>query len=555
MSKDKKMDSMLPSTLDFLSAGDAGVGHYTAQLREFYDRIEALSSWTKCALQRCSDEDAAFNRAMDAAHAAGHELAQSPHTFLASDRDAASTVRALHAAWLEALATNMETMREMRHMRGAADDHTTRTTLAMHVFLELARLHWLMHRTQMLHEQDVLSRSSAMFVDEKNQPPLDMRYCLSHTKHAMWIDAVNSFSPGTSEDEEIVAQNARVRAMWTYPIMSMTQLQVCTLIMLLTQLLNEVPSAEAVREYRHVMKLTLLRVAQLTSVTHSDRHLDCADMRVALPHAGGGMFAFNRDFGAFVSGYLSEVLCRFFYYDLLVQLPACRVPTLSALASQARAWVHEIVNGFAPEAFSDMYQAIVEEGYTFAGDDAWFRWHHVGKVHSRGACISTLRPHLQRRFFSEDQLNTHSVLASVGTSHVSRLFVFKAVDEYIKMVLPHIHWMNGVVIDSGGIAMSSYALSSNQAPLLLQSFSSYWVYDASEVHACDDVYEALGVWFWLLQERYQTRLYGADMMRFASLVLQQGGLQQDGLQQAGFQPLDLESSTSSRNKKVLQFDF
>jgi len=170
------------------------------------------------------------------------------------------------------------------------------------------------------------------------------------------------------------------------------------------------------------------------------------------------------------------------------------------------------VLGFADDAFEDMYARVVaDESYDFVGDDAWFRYSRPGETHNRGACLYALRPHLYAMYHSEAQVTKRTVLAAVPKSLSARLFVLRAVDEHIRITLPHVHWLDGCVVASAGIEMSAYMLQHTLAPQLLQVFSHYCPHDDGRIHWTDDVYEALAVWFTLLSTRYAGHLFGADM--------------------------------------------
>lgn len=65
-------------------------------------------------------------------------------------------------------------------------------------------------------------------------------------------------------------------------------------------------------------------------------------------------------------------------------------------------------------------------------------------------------------------MTKQAVLNSVQTNYTSRLFVFKAIDEHIKIQIPGVQWLNGVLISNNGIEMATYKLETNRAPLIMQ---------------------------------------------------------------------------------------
>src|SRR5690606_4502048 len=81
-------------------------------------------------------------------------------------------------------------------------------------------------------------------------------------------------------------------------------------------------------------------------------------------------------------------------------------------------------------------------------------------------------------------------------------------------------WYSGIVIKADEILQSSYELESNQAPFLVQIVSSFWAYDQGRVYMTDNIYETIGIWFWLLKNRYSSKLYDLSLKAFVQLVIE-----------------------------------
>jgi hypothetical protein len=103
----------------------------------------------------------------------------------------------------------------------------------------------------------------------------------------------------------------------------------------------------------------------------------------------------------------------------------------------------------------------------------------------------------------------------------------KALSSYIQIKSggTDIKWLEGVVIDCDHINMSAYMLQTNTAPMMLQTLSSYYAYDQSRVFMSDNIYECIGVWFYILRDRYQSLLFGYDLSKFVDEAIGAEGQQ------------------------------
>ena len=235
--------------------------------------------------------------------------------------------------------------------------------------------------------------------------------------------------------------------------------------------------------------------------------------------------AANRSWSVYASFYLGEVVRRLYHYSVLTpkKLEVPPEAITQAAVERVKRWItHTVVGTFAEEAFEEIHQTVVTErdgAYDLPGDGAWFRYANPSSVATLGAIITQLRPHLYDRFFSEEQVDRNVVLGAVPRSHLARLFVLHALDAYIKITHARVEFLNGVVIDNGGIEQSAYALKTGVAPLLLQVFGRYWVYWRGRVHVSDDLWTTLTLWWWLLREHCDNKLYGIDLSAFVAEAL------------------------------------
>jgi hypothetical protein len=114
---------------------------------------------------------------------------------------------------------------------------------------------------------------------------------------------------------------------------------------------------------------------------------------------------------------------------------------------------------------------------------------------------------------------------------VATLYVMHAFHEYLRIHTPRVSWLNGCVVDAMGIDKSAYLLSNPLCPVLIQVVSFYWVYCPREdagplIHMCDNIYEAIGVWFWALHTKFADTLYDVDMSSYMKHVLPAAAAQQ-----------------------------
>ncbi len=473
------------------------VENHREKYRIFFEAVEDLGRWTSQALRQDYDVD----------------------------MRAVSTLR---AAWTTYFCTHVEEMREIRH------EDKTRHTLGMHVVFELTRLHLLAHLHEIDEERDMLEQYDRAELTSDSYTTL---FTLKdRTRDPMWLAICNSFvpDPATSEkevDEEVVELHAKMLAIWSKPIMEYTQSETRMMALFLTQQLDEVPTAAPPAEYRAVYETLWLRMGELMledlpssvldegEIIGGDGHtIISAAMRVDAPP----LYRFNHAYAAFCSFYMGEIMRRFFYYDTVRSNPAYRMDLdlvpVRAIRDACWTWITRIINGFAEEAFEDLYaRTTTTESYTFVGDDSWFKFVWPSRIGGRGACIQAFRPHLHSKYYSEAQVSKRAVLSSKNLS--SRLFVIIAVDEYIRMQLPYVYWRNAAVVASDGMKDAIYVMEPSLAPLMIQVLSSYWVQDRGTYHVCDDIAEAVGVWMWLLREHHDSKLFGCDMTQIINEAL------------------------------------
>lgn len=453
-----------------------------------------------------------------------------PPSFMEQNARVKQCVHLLLSQWTEFYVENMASMREIQNIK-LGEGRPYPTTLGAHIFYEMSRLHWLRE-----FPAAALEWENTQLIDDLIPQNYNVLFSLAHTKSDAWIQIMTSLQEGQStkiNDETEHAVSARelkerMLNMWNKPISQYTMSETRALAMFLTQYLNDVQESQ-MEEYARVFKILWLRCTEIMVSEYQGTWTDTLDESefTSLKTPKGPGVA-NKRYAVFCSFYLGEITRRFFHREELAsnRFAVDKLPPpelLERMRARMMAWTLHIVDSFAEEAFEEMYMSIVtgdEGGYAYPGDGSWFRYAFPQNVPSRGAIVTALRPHMYRRFFSEIQVNRQLVVKQCAISHLSRLFVLKAVDEHIKITHARVEWINGVVIDNDGIEMSAYALKGNLAPLLVQVFSNYWVYHDGYVYPTDDIFTTLSLWWWLLREHHDSKLYKVDLSDFMHEILE-----------------------------------
>lgn len=497
--------------------------NFRIQYRRLYESIERLSEHIQHLYDRALDED---------------ERGIVTDTFMDEPENRAH-VDQLFEMWQDAFMDQIESAREIRSYKlqvGPEKSVTLRSTIGVDIFYELTRLYYLKHRTTLIVEEDNLRNWDVEELGGAENYAL-LFSLETNTQHRCWVGIVNSFEvppPAAGEEapeDHVVTQKQKMDALWRKPIMQFTQSEVRLLIMFLSQMMNELPAA-AVVEFKRVFHICWLRVAALSrehwepSVLDDDAYDPTQNTYKPLRRQQqNGLYSVNRECLVFYTYYMGEMMRRLYHYDMLVKFP---IPPLSAdylleLRTRTEQWVQRVVNTIPDDAFDEMYDKMKSDGYSFLGaDNLWFSYFYPTKTCNRNATITVLRPHLHARYFSEMQVTKESVLKMARIdNYTARLFVFRAIQEFLHVRIQRCKWMDAVVVCSEGIELADDLLDAETqpAPVLLQVVASFWPYYRGCVYQTDDVYEQIGVWFWLLREHYNSTLFDVDLSEFVNQIV------------------------------------
>lgn len=486
--------------------------HYTSIFKDIYYSLAHLGALTTEYLQRCAREDQDYEldvQRMEEDEDDGMFFGVTKSTFV-DEPEHVSILQKLFDAWQQFFLEHWEVMHEV-HTRIMEDElepgtnkpRKLRTTFGTNVFAELSRLFYLLQRPIILMELP------------------GQHISLDKTKHSLWISVCATFDIssqyGEKEDKDTIVEdaNAFLKNMWMLPILQYSQTQCTMLMFFLTQQLDVLPQ-DCIEEFEHVFQTLWYRIASLMHQSWPSSVMDDVKMRTSVSvNDQDDIYICSREYYTFCSFYLSEIMRRFYYYHLIINHPpliSLTKETMTQVSSSVQAWVEkEVVDSMPDEAFTDMYAENCNHAYNFSGDDRWFKYKWPVKVHTRSECLRQLRPHLYRRYHSEDRTSKRMCLLGVKQyNYPSQTFILKAINSYIHSKSGgggHIHWHGRAVIFSSQIASAQYELMSNQSPQLLQVMSSFWAYDQKKVFMTDDLYLSIGVWFYFLQKRYDSHFY------------------------------------------------
>lgn len=437
--------------------------------RQLLTALRPLSQSTTDRLRLCDREDEDYNRAQ--------QIDLVPRTFMDETR-CQKTVEADFDACGKRLVAEMPRMREGQTL----PPNGVHYVAGIHWFYEMTRMHLLLHRSALLKELYL------MMAKAPAQP--GMLYHASFataTKHAMWVEFQDDIQD----------------PLWAVPFLDMTLPNLEHVLLGLVRLLDSVPKA-GIAEYRRVFELIWLRFAML--LTRDPQPLRCAAL------------LFFR---------AAEIFRRLHLYRRVAEQGLLGVVQfdLRGLVDQLREitfnWLRASLENMAASAFDTMHADASEQGYAFAGDDRWFRWTFPTRFSSRGVCLTEFHPQMHGRFYSEHRLLRPAIMASAQAGNfVSRVFLIRLVDSLIRNADEQaLSWANACVIFSEEIDHEGFRIQSHQCPLLVQFLSSFCVYSRAAVYDTDNIFEAIGVWMWLVRTQYESQLYEVDLTVFLNEIL------------------------------------
>ena len=186
-------------------------------------------------------------------------------------------------------------------------------------------------------------------------------------------------------------------------------------------------------------------------------------------------------------------------------------------------WVKHLIDLLGDDGYDDCYLASCQESYTIPGDIEWFSFKFPTRQPDLGSILFELRPELRKRFQEDMHLSKETVLEKTKYDtpkymyRTSALFVLNVIDTHMRNM--GIQWKNAILVEQEGIELSLWKLSRAMCPVLLQVFSRYVIYNDLHYMVCDNIYEAIVLWFKLLKTEYGDHLFGRDIKHVVDEII------------------------------------
>ena len=417
--------------------------------------------------------------------------------------------------WLRHSMENMAVYSEIRFVGGLP------STLHMHLFAELSRMHLLSNYAAMRGERRMLESHAR---EDLSLEYYEIGFSLALTRHDMWMEIRDSYvarAQSESEENEVQMQaretEANLAQMWKRPLMEYKQSEVMVLLIFLSQQLFSAPSTDAgaMGEFTRVHRLCWARCAELIVQFHPNTVLDVEAMRAVSP-VSPGEYHHTRNFWAMASFYVMNIERHLFVWDLMQQLRVPVEPQHLEMGERLRGVVKRWLDDAGEDTLITILQKQMDEAYDFPGDAKWFRFLYPDRVFTRGACIAALRPHLYAAYFSETYLTCDAAIRASRTQHTARLSMLHAVELMLQRYHPNLKWLDGVKIENGSMEGELWKFETELCPLLFQPVSNYWVYWRDKVYASDDVFVSMALWFHLLMRDCGGQFHKYDLTQAIS---------------------------------------
>lgn len=375
-----------------------------------------------------------------------------------------------------------------------------RTTLGASIFVELSRLHIILWYNKLRNEQkQVISEKS--IPSRNQQSDYFTLWSLNVTNSEFWTKI-----PFPEELD------------WNLPVFKYTQLQIIAAVNMLCEVMNDLgdPSGkynECTKEFLDFFRVLFTRNALfLCQASCPLDILNDIDMREFID-VEETMCRPNVDYFVWCSIYFGSIMRRIYYWTKLRKNEMDDVPQVyKGEIDNCQEWLIELVDLLGNDGYEDCYIETCTEAYTIPGDLEWFTFKYPTKQPVLGSILFELRPQLRKRFQEDQHLSKETVLQktkhtyTVFMCRINAIFVLNTIDVHMRNM--GIQWKNAVLVEQEGIELSHWKLSRPLCPVILQVFSRYVVYNKLHYTVCDDIYEAIILWFKILRYEYDDMLFG-----------------------------------------------
>jgi len=392
-------------------------------------------------------------------------------------------LKEIHAKWLTSFIVDYPVWGEMKVFGNI------RTCPAVQMFTELSRTHFIIMYPKIRQENDTVAQNG------------------EYTNDAFII----SYRMDMCEYLE---------GPWTRPIMMYKQEDIMNALLMLTEKIDQLPM-DAIEEVKKTLEVLYTRNSVFLCESSNTDILNVEGMRTPLPGAEDDSYIIpSRHYITFCTIYFHAIQRRIFFYEQINKRYDKKIP--QDVIDRIQHWIVELVDALGAEGFEDCHAKASEEAYNFPGDREWFKYRYPDLPAQTGAILDCFRKEYAKRYFTEYRVSKESVLGAVNQTshmgHAARIFVLNAVDQYMKTQF-NFPWRDGIVIDNDAIEGAQVQLFRNKTPYLLQVFSRYWVYDDATVYPCDNLYETLAIWMYILKHRYKSTVFSISIDRLISKII------------------------------------
>lgn len=452
----------------------------------------------------------------------------------------AAQVRALYQAWLKSMIENGPTLNEVKRYQtpGGIDEETLRVNFNASIFAELSRMHFILHYHQLIKEQE--NMLGAAVPSREQQKRILSLWSLNLTESQLWTEI-----PLPDEID------------WDTPVIKYTQKELMSAVSMLCEIMPDLgsiskpsvrcPYEESTREFMEYFRALFTRnsifMCQSSCLAST---LNVPDMRVSLtqeedkdekekdveidPHTPCRP---SVEYFVWCSFYFGAIMRRIYYWENIKDnvirpriVPKKGLPDVDESQGEldrCRSVIAILAEQLGEDAYEDCYANTCDESYSIPGDAEWFAYKFPVKQPAMGNILYEIRPKLRDRYWKEAHVALETVLIASKQPRpryfmrTSQLFVINVLDAYLRTM--NVAWRNAAVVVQDGIELSMWKLSRPTSPVLLQVFSRWWVYHDLFYQPCDDIYEALIVWFRILRTHYNDILFGTSLKEIADRIL------------------------------------
>ena len=353
-------------------------------------------------------------------------------------------------------------------------------SIAMHIFVELSRAHWVLtYKTLYDEKQAILDNV------EFEQTPMQL-FSFSNCLSEFW----------RTDD--------------TTPIFKFGQAEIIQAVLMLTRRVNEMPyETNTMNDFRLLAHILYTRNCIFFCQTCT---LSSLNMEGMYDTIADGQYVANRNYYMLCTIYFNCLMRRLYYYDNIVK------KTIDiGDCTQIENWIeNDVCQLMGVEGIEDVYALVCDKVFEYPGDASWFYYKYPSLPQTKSKVLDCIRPEQAKLYLGANILTKDPIIAATkgfrpdrrGLS--SRMFVLYAIDQWFRATYA-VRWLNAVRIDNDKIEQCGDKMRLNKFPCLLQLISGYWVYSHGVVYPTNNIYQTVYTWFYILRRDYDSKLLRIDL--------------------------------------------